>query len=139
MGDYFDKTYIEAPCNAFASQIVGPSGEQVYWAPIGSLYPVCPDGVDKKKLEKLFDKATLFWAGDVCPVDFDVYDAALESKEGLELLKKESFGEGIPFISISSMPLDENYFDDNYVACFFASKPFKMSDNLYITVGVIGL
>jgi hypothetical protein len=41
--------------------------------------------------------------------------------------------------NISIMPLDENYFDDNYVACFFASKPFKMSDNLYITVGVIGL
>jgi hypothetical protein len=129
---------IEAPVNKFPSQTTGPSGEQVYWAPVSSLYPVCPDGIDKNKVEDLFDKATLLWADDVCPVDLDSYEEALESKEGLEILKQQSFGEGIPFISISKMPLDENYFEDNYCVCFFASNPEKVSDNLFFTVGVIG-
>jgi hypothetical protein len=137
MSSDFDNM-IEAPVNNFPTQTTGPSGEQVYWAPVGSLYPVCPDGIDKNKVEELFDEATLLWADVVCPVDHDSYEAALESKEGLEILKQQSFGEGIPFISISNMPLDENYFEDNYCVCFFASTPEKVSDNLFFTVGVIG-
>jgi hypothetical protein len=129
---------IEPPYNNYISKTVGPSGEQVYWAPIGSIYPVCPDDINKEKITELFDEATLIWADICCVVDFDLYKAAQKSKKKLELLKLESFDKGILFTSISSIPLDEEYFENNYYICYFASQPYKLSDNLYITVGVIG-
>ena len=129
---------IDPPYNNYVSQTVGPSGEQVYWSPIGSICPVCPDGVDEKKIAELFDEATLVWADTRCPVDYYFCEAARKSKKKLELLKRENFNEGIPFTSISSIPLDEEYFEDNYNACYFASQPYKLSEDLYITVGVIG-
>ena len=130
---------IEAPCNSFPSQITGPSGEQVYWAPVGSLYPVCPDGIDQEKVKKYFDKATLKWAYLIVgAIGHDVFKTGLKSEKAMKKLKRNNFGEGIPFISISSMPLNEDYFDDYYLWCYFASKPYKMAENSYITVGMIG-
>ena len=129
---------IEAPCNDFPSQITGPSGEQVYWAPVGSLYPVCPDGIDQEKVRKIFDKAALAWAYIIGAVSHDVFKAGLKSEKAMKRLKRESFGNGIPFISISSMPLNEAYFEDYYFICYFASKPYKTAGNSYITVGMIG-
>ena len=132
---------IEAPCNNFPSQITGPWGEQVYWAPVGSLYPVCPDGIDQKKVKKLFDKVSLPWVNLAIPIDFDnnvLEAAARKNEKAMEIVKRESFGDGIPFISISSMPLNEGYFEDYYFICYFASKPYKTAENTYITVGMIG-
>ena len=129
---------IEAPCNTFPSQITGHSGEQVYWAPVGSLYPVCPDGIEKQKVNELFDKATLAWADFVCPANIDVLYEAPKSEKGLEMLKQTAFNEGIPFVSISSMPLNETYFEDHYAICYFASEPYKIAEKTYLTVGVIG-
>ena len=129
---------IEAPSNNFPSQITGPSGEQVYWAPEGSHYPVFPDGIDQEKFRKIFDKATLAWASIIGAVSRDEFKAVLESEKTMKKLKQESFCEGIPFISISSMPLNESYFEDYYYICYFASKPYKTAENSYITVGMIG-
>ena len=130
---------IEAPCNTFPSQISGPSGELVFWAPVRSLYPIFPDGIDKQKIKKLFNKAVLEWADrGACPMDYDSYQVARKSEKGLDKIKQLSFDKGIPFISISDMPLDEEYFEDKYFICYFASKPYKFSENQYFTVGMIG-
>jgi hypothetical protein len=115
-----------APLNTFPSQSLGPSGEQMYWAPLGSLYPVCPENIDKQKVKKIFNQVTLNWANIVMPVDPDVFDAAQESERGLEILKQEAFDQAIPFIAISQMPLDEDYFEDNFSICYFASEPHKI-------------
>ena len=138
MAEDYNLGYIEAPYNTFPSQMTGPSGETVYWAPAGSLYPVIPDGIGEQKIKELFDEATLFWADDYCPVGYDEYEAAFESENGLDGLKQKAFDKGIPFISISSMPLGEEYFSNKYHICYFASKPYKVSKNTFITVGVIG-
>ena len=130
---------IVPPYNNFPSQISGPSGEQVYWAATGSVYPVFPDDVDEQLIRELFDKAALAWVDLVSPVyDNEIIEAAFESEKGMEKLKQEAFYEGIPFISLSNIPLDEEYFEDNYHICYFASEPCKINDNTYITVGVIG-
>jgi len=97
---------IEAPSNSFPSQIIGPSGEQVYWAPINSFYPVYPYGIDEQLVNKLFDKAVIANAELVGVIDSDVIEAAVKSKKGMEVFKREAYGEAIPFISISSMPLN---------------------------------
>jgi hypothetical protein len=129
---------IEAPINMFPSQSLGPSGEQIYWAPVGSIYPVCPDTLDSQKVNEVFNKAALAWANLVVPVDIELLDAANEDEKALEILKQEAFGDGLPFLSISSKPLNENYFEDNYFICYFTSKPYRMNKNTYFTVGVIG-
>ena len=129
---------IEAPNNTFQSQITGPKGEEVYWAPVNSFHPVLPEGIDKEFANKLFDKAALAWAELVCCVDRDVIQAARKSERDMEIFKREALGKGIPFISISNKPLNERYFETNYLVCYFTSKPQKLEENKYFTVGVIG-
>jgi hypothetical protein len=129
---------IEAPVNMFPSQSLGPSGEQIYWTSAGSIYPVCPDMLDSQKVNKIFNKAVLAWANLVVPVDVDLLDVANEDEKALEILKQKAFDGGIPFLSISNKPLKEAYFEDNYFICYFTSKPYRMSKNMYFTVGVIG-
>ena len=140
MQDYaMEDNCIEAPCNTFPSQITGPSGEQVYWAPVGSYYPVYPEGIDKELANKLFNKAALAWAELVCCIDDEnVIKAARKSEKGMEIFKRKSYGNATPFISISHMPLNEEYFEINYFVCYFTSKPHKLEENKYFTVGVIG-
>ena len=131
---------IEAPVNPFPSSTKGPSGEVVYWAPKGSKNPVCEDLKDSAKIEELFDKAVLDWAFLVYPViDDELYEKAPVSKKWLERLKKEAYGDdAIPFVSVSSIPLNEDYFTDHYLICYFASEPFKLENGSYVTTGVIG-
>lgn len=130
--------FIEAPFNTFQAQTIGLSGERMYWSPIGSLYPVCPEGVEKKLICKLFDEATLAWADYVCPVDIFLIETAHENDKDMVLLKQEAFEKAILFTSISDIPLDEAYFEDNYCICYFSSKPYKLTNNTYLSVGVIG-
>jgi hypothetical protein len=131
---------IEAPANPFSSKFNGPSGEVVYWAPKGSKNPVCEDFKDIAKLKELYDKAILHWVDIVCAVDREIYEKALSSDKWLNRLKKEAMGsdEAIPFVSISSVPLNERYFENQYLVCYFTSEPFKTDNGSYVTVGVIG-
>jgi hypothetical protein len=138
--DKDEMTQIEPPANSFPSKIVGPSGEIVYWAPKGSRNPVCEDFKDIAKLKEMFKKAILHWVDIVCAVDREIYEKALSSDKWLDRLTKEALAsdEAIPFVSISSIPLNERYFEDHYFVCYFTSDPFKMNDGSYVTVGVIG-
>jgi hypothetical protein len=132
-------TEIEAPINPFPSRSNGPSGEIVYWAPKGSKDPVCEDCKDTAKIKELFNKAILNWVSIVCSVDRKIYEKALLSDKWLDRLKREALeDEAIPFVSISSSPLNEDYFTDHYFICYFSSEPLKMNNNSYVTVGVIG-
>jgi hypothetical protein len=130
---------IEAPLNSFPSKSKGPSGEIVYWAPKGSKNPVCEDYTDIGKLKELFDKAVLHWVDIVCAVDREIYEKALLSNKWLTRLKKEALDdEAIPFVSISTQPLNEDYFTDHYFICYFTSEPLRINNDSYVTVGVIG-
>jgi hypothetical protein len=132
-------TQIEPPVNSFPSKSVGPSAEIVYWAPKGSKDPVCEDFKDLAKLKELFNKAILHWVDVVCAVDREIYEKALLSNKWLDRLKKEALDDdAIPFVSISSIPLNERYFEDYYFVCYFTSKPYKTDNGSYITVGIIG-
>jgi hypothetical protein len=130
---------INPPLNPFPSNTKGQSGETVYWAPEGSKNPVYEDFMDSAKLQKMFDKTLLGWEFLTCHVDEELCEKAHKSKKCLEQVKKEAYKDNaIPFVSISSMPLNESYFSDNYCFCYFASRPFKLDDGSYATVGVIG-
>jgi hypothetical protein len=129
---------IKPPINPFPSNTKGPSGETVYWAPEGSKNPVYEDFMDSDKLQKMFDKTLLDWEFLTCIVmDDELCEKAHKSKKCLEQVKKKAY-DAIPFVSISSMPLNISYFFDCYCFCLFASEPFKLDDGSYATVGVIG-
>jgi hypothetical protein len=129
----------EAPFKSISSESVGVSGEHMYWAPAGSINPVCNAISNNFDLIKIFNNTVLAWADRVSPVGIDLYYAAKRNEKDLEKLKHEAYcNDGIPFVSISDTPLDEEYFEENYDICYFASKPQKISDGKYITVGVIG-
>jgi hypothetical protein len=137
----------EPPLNSFPSKITGLSEEIIYWAPKGFKDPVCEDFKDTATLKKLYDKAFLNYlhitgcVGGI--VDYDIYKKVksekIKNEKLMKRLKKKALeDEAIPFVSISSMPLDYYYFSAIYHYCYFASKPFKMEDGSYLTVGVIG-
>jgi len=134
------ETQIEAPVNPFASKIIGAKGESVYWAPKGFKYPVCEDIDDNALIKTLFNKAILNWADLVGCTERELLEEALRSGIWTEPLKEDAAfpDEAIPFVSISSIPLNEEYFTDYYSICYFTSDPYKLNDNTYITVGVIG-